>query len=145
MLFIILIFNAYTMLTFNKNYFILAIFLFISEVLIALYVHDNFVRPYLGDVLVVILIYAFIKSFVKLPVLPVALFVLAFSFTIEVLQYFRIVELLGLGHSALARTVIGTSFAWIDLVAYTAGVVIVLVVEKYALKKELAPLSKANT
>lgn len=133
------------MLKFNKYYFLLTILLFLTEVLIALYVHDRFVRPYVGDVLVVILIYTFIKSFVKLPVLPVALFVLAFSFTIEVLQYFKVVELLGLGHSAIARTVIGTSFAWIDLVAYTAGFVIVLLVEKYGLRKNLYPLSKSST
>ncbi|PTB96161.1 DUF2809 domain-containing protein [Marivirga lumbricoides] len=126
------------MLKFNKYYFLLTVILFITEVLIALYVHDNFVRPYLGDVLVVILIYTFIKSFLDLAVLPVALFVLALSFTIEILQFFKIVELLGLGDSRIARIVIGTSFAWIDLVAYTAGIVIVLLVEKYGLGKKLS-------
>ncbi|GAA5024557.1 membrane protein [Marivirga lumbricoides] len=126
------------MLKFNKYYFLLTVILFITEVLIALYVHDNFVRPYLGDVLVVILIYTFIKSFLDLAVLPVALFVLALSFTIEMLQFFKIVELLGLGDSRIARIVIGTSFAWIDLVAYTAGIVILLLVEKYGLGKKLS-------
>jgi hypothetical protein len=123
------------MLTFNKNYFGFAILIFFIEVLIALYIHDRFVRPYLGDVLVVILMYCFLKSFLKLPVLIVALFVLIFSFTIELLQFLNIVEKLGLEKSKIARTVIGTSFSWIDLLTYIIGITILLVVEKYCTKK----------
>jgi hypothetical protein len=125
------------MLTFNKNYFGLAILIFSIEILIALYVNDNFIRPYLGDVLVVILIYCFLKSFLKLPVLTSAIFVLVFAFVIEFLQFLNIVEMLGIEKSNIAKTVIGTSFSWIDLLTYIGGVVIVLVVEKYWLKKEI--------
>jgi hypothetical protein len=125
------------MLTFNKHYFVFTILIFFVEVLIALYVHDNFVRPYLGDVLVVILIYCFIKSFLKLPVLTVAIFVLIFSFTIEFLQFLNIVEKLHLEKSKIARTVIGTSFSWIDLLTYIVGIAIVILIEKYWLKKEI--------
>jgi hypothetical protein len=123
------------MIIFNKNYFGLALLIFVVEVLIALFVRDNFVRPYLGDVLVVILIYCFVKSFFNLPVFTVALFVLIFSFTIEFLQYINIVEKLRLEQSAIARTIIGTSFAWIDILAYVVGIFIILFVEKYLLKK----------
>jgi hypothetical protein len=129
------------MLIFNKKYFGLTILIFVIEVLIALYLHDKIIRPYIGDVLVVILIYCFIKSFFKFPVLPVAIFVLLFSFTIEFLQYFNIVEKLGLQNSKIARTVIGTSFAWIDLVCYSAGIIIVLIAEKGIIKKEKTTLN----
>lgn len=125
------------MLTFNKHYFAFTILIFFAEVLIALFVHDNFVRPYLGDVLVVILIYCFIKSFLKLPVLAVAIFVIIFSFTIEFLQFLNIVEKLHLEKSKIARTVIGTSFSWIDLLTYIIGIAIVILIEKYWLKKEI--------
>ncbi|MBA4056559.1 MAG: DUF2809 domain-containing protein [Marivirga sp.] len=123
------------MITFNKNYFGFAILIFTIEVLIALFVNDNFVRPYLGDVLVVILIYCFIRSFLSLPVFTLAIGVLVFSFTIEFFQYFNMIEKLGLEKSAIARTVMGTSFEWSDLLAYTAGIAIILLVEKYLLKK----------
>lgn len=116
-------------LAFNKYFFSLAVLLFVTEVLIALCVTNNFVRSYFGDVLVVILIYCFVKSFLNLPVLPLAAAVLLFAFTIEFLQYLKIVEILGLQNSALARTVIGTSFAWLDILSYVAGIVVVLVVE----------------
>jgi hypothetical protein len=119
------------MLTFNKKYFGLTVSIFAIEVLIALFVKDKFVRPYLGDVLVVILIYCFIRSFISIQPFPVAMFVLLFAFTIEFLQYINIVEKLGLEQSRIARVVIGTQFVWIDLLAYVAGIIIVLVVEKY--------------
>ena len=117
------------MLKFNRKYFLLALLIFILEVLIALYVHDRFVRPYVGDVLVVILLYCFAKAFLNLRALHLALGVLAFSFAIEIMQFFEVVELLGLGSNQLARVVIGTSFAWEDFLAYTAGILVVIIVE----------------
>jgi hypothetical protein len=101
-----------------------------TEICIALFVHDNFIRPYVGDFLVVILIYCFIQSFFKLPYLPTAVAVLVFSYIIELFQYFNIVEKLGLQHSNIARVVIGTLFAWQDIIAYTAGIGLVILVEK---------------
>ena len=99
------------MLQFNKKYFLLTIILFIIEVLIAVFVHDKIIRPYVGDILVVILIYCFIKSFFNFSVWKTAIGVLIFSFTIEFLQYFKVVKLLGLQSNHLANTVIGTSLA----------------------------------
>ena len=125
--------------TFNKPYFAITSLLFATEVLIALYVTDSFVRPYLGDTLVVILLYCFIRSFSGLPVFGVALSVLIISFTIEFLQYINIVKMLGLENSAIASIVLGTSFAWADVLAYVAGFVIVLISERI-LNKESLPL-----
>jgi hypothetical protein len=117
-------------LKFNKLYFTLAVLLFGIEILIAKFAHDPIIRPYVGDLLVSILIYCFVKSFLHTPVLPTALGVLLFSYAIEVMQYFHIVNRLGLQNSKTASTVIGTSFEWIDLVAYTAGIALVLYLEK---------------
>lgn len=125
------------MLIFNKKYFAITVVVFMIEVAIALFVHDSFVRPYLGDVLVVILIYCFLKSFLKLTVVQAAAFVLLFSFTIEFLQYLNIINALHLENSKIARTVIGTSFSWLDLLTYVIGLAIVIAVEKSSLKKEM--------
>ena len=117
-------------LQFNLKYFVFTILLFITEVIIAVYVHDSFVRPYIGDVLVVILIYCFFLSFLKLPKLKVAISTLLFAFVVETLQYFNFVQILGLQHSKLANIIIGNSFAWADMVAYVAGIIIVVVADK---------------
>ncbi len=122
------------MFRFDKYYFSIAVIIFMIEVLIALFIHDQWIRPYFGDVLVVILIYSFFKAFFDLPVTGLSLGVMLFAYTIEFLQYLKIVNHLGLEHSQLARTVIGTSFAWIDLLAYTIGIAIILFVEKYRIK-----------
>lgn len=114
----------------HRGYFLATVILFITEVLIALFVNDNFIRPYIGDVLVVILIYCAIQSFFDTPVVATAIAVLIFSFVVETLQYFRIIAILGWQDNKLARVVIGTSFAWEDLVAYTAGIALVILVEK---------------
>ncbi len=112
-------------MTFNRFYFVLFIIFFIIEVIIAVYVNDRFIRPYLGDTFVIILIYCFVRSFFNIPTTPTIIAVLLFSYGIEVMQHFKLIELLGLGDSKIARIVIGTSFAWGDLVAYTAGAIIV--------------------
>lgn len=119
-----------TMLTFNRNYFFLTILIFILEVIIALYVHDKIVRPYLGDSLVVILIYCFIKSFLNLPVVTATVAVLAFSFVIETLQYLNLISLLHLENSKIAKIVLGSSFSWLDMFAYILGAVLILIFEK---------------
>jgi len=114
---------------FNKTYFLLAVLLFVIEVLIALYVHDKIVRPYIGDLLVVILLYCFIRAFINVSPVKTAIGVLLFSYLLEILQYFKLVKLLGLQHSRVANVVIGNLFEWIDLIAYTLGIAIVLAIE----------------
>lgn len=118
------------MLTFRPKYLIATIILFITEVLIALYAHDAIIRPYIGDLLVVILIYCFVRSFFNFSVKATAIGVLLFSYATEIMQYFHVVKLLGLQHSRLARIVIGTSFSWEDMLMYTAGIIIVWLAEK---------------
>ena len=116
--------------SFKIKYFFLFILLFIIEVLIALYINDDFIRPYVGDFLVVILLYCLIKSFTNLSVFTSAILVLLFSYLMETLQYFNIVHHLGLAHSELAKTLIGTYFTWVDILAYTLGILFVLAFEK---------------
>lgn len=123
------------MLTFNLRFFLLTIVFFVTEVLIALYVKDDFVRPYVGDYLVVMLIYCAVRTFIKANPVKVAIAVLLFAYMIEVLQYFRIVDRLGLSGNPVAKTVIGYGFEWWDMLAYTLGVLTILLVEYRLMNK----------
>jgi hypothetical protein len=117
------------MLQFNKTYFLLTIALLVVETYIALYMHDSFIRPFGGDFLVVILIYCFIKSFLPLPVKPLARAVLLFAYAVEVSQYFKLVVHLGLKDSAWANILLGHSFSWTDMLIYTLGIMLVVLAE----------------
>ena len=114
---------------FQRKYFLWTILLFTVEICIALFVHDRIVRPYVGDLLVVILLYCFVKSFIKISVWKAAIGVLIFAYLIEVLQALKLIYWLGLQHSKIARTIIGISFQWLDLLAYTVGIAIVVTLE----------------
>ena len=114
---------------FSLRPFVIASIIFILEVCIAVFVRDRFIRPLFGDVLVVALIFYFVKSFFVIPNLHLIIGVLAFAWAIEVAQYFNIVEVLGLGNVKVARVVIGTRFDWKDLIAYTIGAIAVFWIE----------------
>lgn len=126
------------MFRFHKTYFLLFLLLFCIEVLIALYVHDAFVRPYIGDVLVVVLLYCFVRSFLRLHLNLTLFLVLGFAFAVETAQYFSVVRLLGLQDDPLALTVIGNSFDWQDLLAYVVGGLAIFVAERYRLTKAVS-------
>ncbi len=115
---------------FHKTYFLLALALFITEVLIALYLNDRFIRPYVGDFLVVILLYCFFKSFLQISSTRLAIAVLLFAYAIEGAQYLHLVARLGMEHNRLVRTVLGSSAEWSDMLAYTLGIAFVVVLER---------------
>lgn len=107
----------------------------ILEVLIALFVRDAFIRPYGGDILVTVLLCCFVRIFFpeKLKLLPVWVFL--FAVAVEAGQYFDFVTLLGLGDSAFFRTLLGTSFSWIDILCYGAGCMLFALAEWFGKRK----------
>lgn len=117
------------MFTFKKKYFYFTVLLFLIEICIAVFINDSFIRPFLGDVLVVILIYCFVKAFWNIQSSISALSVLAFSYIIEILQYFNFVDKLGLQNNKILAVALGSTFDWKDIIAYTIGIIIVLWLE----------------
>lgn len=117
------------MFAFRKNYFFIALALLAIEVCIAFFVRDHFVRPYVGDFLAVILIYCTIKTFFNTPPLTGAIFVLFFSFAVEVSQYFGLIHYLHLDQNRAALLIFGEKFQWVDFLAYTLGILLVLYAE----------------
>lgn len=110
-------------------YVIAAVILFVIEVLIALYVHDGFVRPYIGDMLVVALVYAVLRAVTPLRFVPALAVTLGIAFAVEFAQLFGVFAALGLTDNQIARIVLGGVFDLADLAAYTAGAAIILIAE----------------
>lgn len=110
-------------LKFNRTYFLISLGIFIIEVLIATVLNNIFfVRAYLGDVLVVILLFTLIKSFMDVKNNhSLILGIFLFSCLVEWAQYFHIAEKLGLQPGSIMYIIIGNSFSWIDILCYAAG------------------------
>lgn len=109
--------------------------LFIIEILIAVFVHDAFVRPYIGDVLVVMLVCAFLR--ILFPEKPVALPVYAtlFAVLIEAMQYFDFVKMLGFENNPIISTALGRTFDIKDIICYIIGGAIFFAAEKLVRRK----------
>jgi predicted membrane channel-forming protein YqfA (hemolysin III family) len=115
----------------NKRayYAVAFLILLMVEIAIAIYVHDDFIRPYVGDVLVVGVVYFFVRIFVPDKVKLMPLYVFIFAALVEVLQYFQLISLLGLEENTFARILIGSTFDVKDLFCYFIGFIIILVLE----------------
>ena len=105
----------------RKLYLLATLVLFGIELLIALFVHDRFIRPYIGDVLVVALLYTFVRIFLPEGMRLLPLYIFLFAAGVEVLQYFRIAEILGLSDNRVLSVVIGSVFDVKDVVCYGVG------------------------
>lgn len=108
-------------LIFQPTYFRWALGLLSLELSIGLYLHDALVRPYGGDLLVVVLLYCLAKTFVRAPVAPTVLAVFGLACAVEAAQYAGLLYWLGWQKSQVARLVLGSQFAWGDVLAYALG------------------------
>ena len=102
-------------------YAIAFVLLLVTEVLIALFVRDRFIRPYGGDILVTVLICCFVRIFFPERIKLLPLLVFLFAAAVEVGQYFDFVAVLGLGESRFFRILLGSTFSWADLICYGIG------------------------
>ncbi len=106
-------------------YIILLFLLIVVEVIIAITQHNNWLRSYGGDVIVVWAVYCLIQAIIGGKKTYITHFgVLLFAFLVEFLQYIHIVDIIGLGDIEFFRILIGTSFAVEDLYSYALGTVI---------------------
>ncbi len=76
--------------------------------------------------MVVVLIYCFFRIFLRADYLKIAIGVLVFAFTIEILQYFDYVILLGLENNRILSVAMGRTFELSDFAAYFAGFLLII-------------------
>jgi len=116
---------------FDYKNLLIAIVIFFIEVLIATKLKECFfVRAYLGDVFVVILMYYFIKAFFDFDSTKLIVGIFIFSCLIELAQYFHFGEILGFKNNRIMMIVLGNSFSWLDILCYFAGCVILFLITK---------------
>lgn len=123
-------------MTFRPLYFTLALVIFAIEVAIARgYIPGQFVRNSLGDVLVLALVYFFLRSVTTHS--PVETFVvsLVIGFAVELLQYIHLADMLGLEQGSFLAIVIGNTFSLLDVAMYLLGDSLAVCLDLFLLKK----------
>lgn len=117
------------------RFLLLTVLLFFTELFIGAFVHDRFIRPYVGDMLVVILIYSTLRILIPRGVRPLIWCVFFFAAAVEVLQYFNLPRLLGVEQFGLARIILGSTFDIKDIGCYLAGCLAVWAAEVYCRRR----------
>jgi len=117
-------------LIFNRKYAWLTLVLLVTEILIAVYVHDSIIRPYVGDLLVVILVYCFVRTWCNTSLMGTTIGVFLFACLVELAQYYDVAAKTGIHQNAITATITGNAFDWMDIVMYAAGCFIIILVEK---------------
>ena len=121
----------------NRRIVYLLIFcgLLAVEVCIALFVNDAFIRPYVGDMLVTLLLCGLCRVIVPNKVQLLPLYVFIFAACVEVSQYFDLVALLGLADNRILSIALGRTFSWLDIVCYAVGCVAAFLLDQVISKK----------
>ena len=110
------------MTRFRFDHFLIAVSIFIAEILVATtFSKIYFIRSFLSDYLVVILIYHLVKSIRHIDPLPLSIGVFIFACIDETAQYFHLADVLGLRAGSLPRIILGTCFSWVDILMYLLG------------------------
>lgn len=114
----------------RMNWAMTGIAILAFEIFIAIYARGGFIRYYLGDVLVAVMLYAFGRAAFRLPPKILVLAVFALSLVIETAQYFKVLEILGVQNSTL-RIIFGGTFDWTDIICYAIGCVLAYASENF--------------
>lgn len=104
----------------NCIYFCL---IFLIEIYIGIFVKDKIIRPYIGDILVIPLIYSFLNIFFKNNYKKYITAIVIFAIFIEILQFYNLVKILGINNKVF-KIVIGSTFDFKDIICYVLGGII---------------------
>lgn len=121
------------MFTFKLKPFIAFLLLFLVEVGIALWVDDAIIRPFFGDFLAVIALFFLLKTFLNVSDLNLAFTAVGVAYFLEFLQYCNFLKVVGLEKYKIVAIVLGNSFDWRDVFAYTLGIFAVFLFDKETL------------
>ena len=100
-----------------------------TEIFIGAFVRDDFVRPYVGDVLVVVLIYCALRVIFPTGLKILPLYVFIFACGVELMQLVDVVALLGIPSDSVLSIIIGRTFSLPDIICYAMGCTLIYIVE----------------
>ncbi|WP_083244021.1 DUF2809 domain-containing protein [Leptospira tipperaryensis] len=112
-------------------------FLSLCFVIVQFFDSNRLVRGFLGDLIIVMVLYSFFKSIADFDSVKLSIFIILFSFVLETLQYFKIIRLLGFKENYLTKIIFGSVFDPLDLLAYLIGVFLIFSIDTRIILKLL--------
>lgn len=113
-----------------NRYFWIFLLLLVTETVIAVFHLHKFIRGFIGDVLVIPLLFYFGKWTTRFSVKRILLLVILIAFCIEFLQWFNFASKLGIENSVI-YILLGDTFDPWDLAAYVIGGLTVIFLERF--------------
>lgn len=98
-----------------------------TEIVIGIY-GLGIVRAYVGDVLIVMLLYCLIRIFTNALPRSLPLWLFGLGCFMELLQLFRFAELLGFSEDSLPAVILGTRADWRDVLCYALGTLLTMII-----------------
>ena len=93
---------------------------------------------WIGDVLWATMVYFMVRFFfVRPPIIRIALISIIISYAIEFSQLYKAEWIDSLRNTFLGQKILGDTFFWGDLLAYTAGILLGVVIDIFITKKIL--------
>jgi len=102
----------------RRTYWLAFVVVLAVEILIGVFVRDAFIRPYVGDMLVTVLLCCLCRA--VFPRFAPALPVFVFAAAVEGVQALGLTEKLGL-QGTVPGVIMGATFDWRDLLCYAVG------------------------
>jgi len=92
--------------------------------------HFAFIPLFIGDVLWALMVYFIMRFlFIKATIKRVTVYSLLFCYAIEFSQLYKAPWIDSLRHTLFGRLVLGDTFLWGDLLSYTFGIIIGILIE----------------
>jgi hypothetical protein len=122
------LFTFKSMMRLRITYFVLIIATIIIGLLSR---HFTFIPLFIGDVLWATMVYFIVRFlFIKATIRHVVIGALLFCYGIEFSQLYKAPWIDNIRHTLFGRLVLGDTFLWGDLLSYTIGVGVAVLVEK---------------
>lgn len=118
----------------NRIFIVPTLIVLCFEILIATALKTTFLRPVFGDFLVVVLIYFLIRIFSQVASLKLGIGVFTFACLIEVGQLIGVLRHLGIQQTTTTDLTVGSTFDWMDIVAYFLGILTALAIDWFWLR-----------
>jgi hypothetical protein len=110
------------------TYFLLIILTIITGLLSR---HYSAIPLFIGDVLWALMVYFIMRFlFIRAGIKTVTIYSLLFCYAIEFSQIYKAPWIDNLRHTLFGRLVLGDTFLWGDLLSYTCGIIIGILVDR---------------